>query len=170
MKLFVIVASALVVAGCGEEQVADNGSEQVPAALNPGEYEVTTLVESLRSTDQTTPATKAKAEGKAVTHRACVASDGTVEPVMFSEAGDECRIENVYARNGRMTLTLSCSRPGAPGLVAQSVSGTFSSDGFETDVETATYFTGAGDYAMRRKMVGKRVGACAPKEDDGNAT
>lgn len=169
MKLFVIAASALALAGCGQEQVADNGSEQVPAALNPGEYEVTTLIESLRSTDQTTPATKAKAGGEAVTHKACVASDGTVEPAMFSEAGDECRIENAYARNGRLTLTLSCSRPGAPGLVAQSVSGTFSADGFETAVETATYFTGAGDYAMRRKMAGKRVGACVPKEDDGKA-
>lgn len=164
MRLIVYAFAALLV-GCGQESAVNNGSEQVPAAINPGEYEVTTVVESLRSTDQTTPATKAKADGKAVTHRACIASDGTVEPAMFSEAGDECRIDSVYARNGRLTLALSCSRPGAPGLVAQSVAGTFSADGFEATVETATYLTGAGDYAMRRKMVGKRVGECAPKED-----
>lgn len=165
MKLFVIVAGAALLAGCGQEPPVDNGSEQVPAALNPGDYEVTTLVESLRSTDHTTPATKAKADGKAVTNRACIASDGTVEPAMFSEPGDECRIGNVYARNGRLTLSLSCTRPGAPGMVAQSVSGTFSSDGFDTTVQTATYFTGAGDYAMVRKMTGKRVADCAPKDD-----
>ncbi|MFP5329676.1 MAG: DUF3617 domain-containing protein [Alphaproteobacteria bacterium] len=166
MRRLILCAAVALLGGCGGEEAAvNNGSEQVPAALNPGEYEVTTLVESLRSTDQTTPATKAKADGKAVTHRACVASDGTVEPAMFSEAGDECRIENVYARNGRLTLALSCSRPGAPGLVAQSVAGTFSADGFDAEVETATYLTGAGDYAMRRKMTGKRVGDCAPKED-----
>lgn len=165
MKRLMLSAIAAVLAGCGQEAVVNNGSEQVPAALNPGEYEVTTLVESLRSTDQTTPATKAKADGKAVTHRACVASDGTVEPAMFSEAGDECRIDNAYARNGRLTLALSCSRPGAPGLVAQSVEGRFTSDGFEATVETATYFTGAGDYAMRRKLAGKRVGDCAPSDD-----
>lgn len=164
MRLIVYAFAALL-AGCGQESAVNNGSEQVPAAINPGEYEVTTVVETLRSTDQTTPATKAKADGKAVTHRACIASDGTVEPAMFSEAGDECRIDSVYARNGRLTLALSCSRPGAPGLVAQSVAGTFSADGFEATVETATYLTGAGDYAMRRKMVGKRVGECAPKED-----
>lgn len=164
MRLIVYAFAALL-AGCGQESAVNNGSEQVPAAINPGEYEVTTVVESLRSTDQTTPATKAKADGKAVTHRACIASDGTVEPAMFSEAGDECRIDSVYARNGRLTLALSCSRPGAPGLVAQSVAGTFSADGFEATVETATYLTGAGDYAMRRKMVGKRVSECAPKED-----
>ncbi|HET9460185.1 MAG TPA: DUF3617 family protein [Sphingomicrobium sp.] len=164
MRLIVYAFAALL-AGCGQESAVNNGSEQVPAAINPGEYEVTTVVESLRSTDQTTPATKAKADGKAVTHRACIASDGTVEPAMFSEAGDECRIDSVYARNGRLTLALSCSRPGAPGLVAQSVAGTFSADGFEATVETATYLTGAGDYAMRRKMVGKRVGECARKED-----
>lgn len=161
----IVCAFATLLAGCGQEAAVNNGSEQVPAAINPGEYEVTTIVESLRSTDQTTPATKAKADGKAITHRACIASDGTVEPAMFSEAGDECRIDSAYARNGRLTLALSCSRPGAPGLVAQSVAGTFSADGFEATVETATYLTGAGDYAMRRKMVGKRVGECAAKED-----
>lgn len=161
----IVCAFATLLAGCGQGAAVNNGSEQVPAAINPGEYEVTTIVESLRSTDQTTPATKAKADGKAITHRACIASDGTVEPAMFSEAGDECRIDSAYARNGRLTLALSCSRPGAPGLVAQSVAGTFSADGFEATVETATYLTGAGDYAMRRKMVGKRVGECAAKED-----
>ena len=64
MKWFVIAASALALAGCGQEQPTANGSEQVPAALNPGEYEVTTLVESLRSTDQTTPGTKARRTAK----------------------------------------------------------------------------------------------------------
>lgn len=165
MKVIGFIAIAVLLTGCSEAPPPDNGSEQVPAALNPGEYEVTTLVESLRSTDQTTPATKAKADGKTYMHRACVASDGTVEPTMFSEAGDECRIDNAYARNGRLTLSLSCSRPGAPGTVAQSISGTFAADGFAADVQTATYLTGAGDYAMTRKMTGKRVGECAPKED-----
>lgn len=162
IALLAIAAAAL--AGCSETKPAEQGSEQVPAALNPGEYEVTTQVESLRSTDQTTPATKIKADGQARTHRACVASDGTVEPAMFSEEGDECRIDNAYARNGRLTLSLSCSRPGAPGTIAQSVSGTFSADGFDASVQTATYLTGAGDYAMTRKMTGKRVADCAPKD------
>ena len=165
MKVVPLIAVAALVAGCGETKPADNGSEHVPAALNPGEYEVTTLVESLRSTDQTEPATKAKADGKAYTHRACVSSDGSVEPKMFSEEGDECRIDNVYARNGRLTLSLSCSRPSAPGTVAQSINGTFTADAFEATVQTATYLTGAGDYAMTRKMTGKRLGECTPKEE-----
>jgi len=59
IALLAIAAAAL--AGCSETKPAEQGSEQVPAALNPGEYEVTTQVESLRSTDQTTPATKIKA-------------------------------------------------------------------------------------------------------------
>lgn len=165
MKVVALIALAAALAGCSEAPPVDNGSEQVPAALNPGEYEVTTVVESLRSTDQTEPATKAKADGKAHVHRACVSSDGSVEPKMFSEAGDECRIDNVYARNGRLTLSLSCSRPDTPGTVAQSISGTFSADGFDATVQTATYLTGAGDYAMTRKMTGKRLGECAPKDD-----
>jgi hypothetical protein len=168
-RAMIAMTAAALLSGCGgEEKVADNGSEQVPAALNPGEYEVTTLVEELRSTDGTTPATKsaaAKAGDKPVTHRACIASDGTVEPAMFSEPGDECRIENVYARNGRLTMNLNCTRPSAPGQVLQSVNGTFSADSFEARVSTGTYLTGAGDYSMRRSMKGKRVGDCAPAEE-----
>jgi hypothetical protein len=119
MRVILTAAAAALLAGCGGggEQPADNGSEQVPAALNPGEYEIATLVEDIRSTDGTTPATKAKASAagdQPITHRACIASDGTVEPVMFAEAGDECRIDNVYARSGRLTMQLACSRPGAP--------------------------------------------------------
>lgn len=167
MTKFALLAAAALVAGCSEEKPADTGSEQVPAAINPGEYEVTTLVQSLRSTDQTEPATKAKADGKAYTHRACIGTDGSVEPAMFSEAGDECRIDNAYARNGRLTLSLSCSRPDAPGTVAQSVSGTFAADGFDATVQTATYLAGAGDYALVRKMTGKRIGDCAPKDAKG---
>jgi hypothetical protein len=169
-KLMMAAGLCAALAACGQQEAApaDNGSEQLPAALNPGDYEVTTLVQSLRSTDGTPPATKAKASAtgdKPIVHRACVGSDGTVEPVMFSEAGDECRIENAYARNGRLQLNLSCTRPGSPGQVMQSVNGKFTADGFEATVETGTYFTGAGDYQMRRQMTGKRTGDCTVKED-----
>jgi len=164
-----MAAAAALVAGCGsKEPETPQGSEQVIAAINPGEYEVTTLVQELRSVDHTTPATKSKASAEGddpVTHRACIAPDGTVEPSMFSEAGDECRIDNAYVRNGRMTMQLACTRPGAPGQVMQSVNGQFTADAFEATVTTATYLTGAGDYSMTRKMTAKRVGDCTPKED-----
>ena len=172
-KLIALTAAAALLSGCGgDQQATDNGSEQVPAALNPGEYEVTTLVESLQSTDGTTPATKteaAKEAGKPITHRACVTTGGEVEPAMFSEAGDECRIENVYARNGRLQLSLNCTRPGSPGQVLQQVDGKFTADSFEATVNTGTYLTGAGDYSMRRKMTGKRTGDCAAKPGDDKA-
>ena len=164
MRWTMTMAAAAMVSACGgSDQPSGKGSEQVPAALNPGQYEIATVIEELRSTDGTTPATKAKpsAEGdQPVTHRACIATDGTVEPVMFSEPGDECRIDNVYARNGRLTMQLACTRPQAPGQVMQSVNGKFTADAFEADVTTATYLTGAGDYTMRRKLAGKRVGDC----------
>jgi hypothetical protein len=168
-----VLAACAALGACGGQEAAptNEGSEQVPAALNPGAYEVTTIVESLRSTDNTTPATKAKASAqgdKAITHRACVQTDGTVEPAMFSEAGDECRIENAYARNGRLQLNLNCTRPGAPGQVLQSVNGSFAADGFQATVDTGTYFTGAGDYSMKRQLTGKRVGDCTAKEEKGS--
>lgn len=170
-----IAATALLGAcGGGSEQPTNSGSEQVPAALNPGQYEVATLVQDLRATDGTTPATKTKASAqgdKPVLHRACIAADGTVDPALFSEAGDECRIDNVYARNGRLTMQLACSRPSNPGQIMQSVNGKFTADAFEAEVTTATYLTGAGDYTMRRKLAAKRVGDCpASTEGDEKAS
>ena len=171
MRGKVLMLAAIAALGaCGGQEAApvDNGSEQVPAALNPGDYEVATIVQSLRSTDGTPPATKAKAAApgdKPLVHRACVGTDGTVEPAMFSESGDECRIENAYARNGRLQLNLSCTRPGAPGQVLQSVNGKFTAEGFEATVDTGTYLTGAGDYQMRRVMTGKRTADCTVKEE-----
>jgi len=157
-------ASMLALAGCSNESApaAAPGTEAV-AALAAGQYEVATKVEDLRSTDHTTPLTKARqmaaADAPAV-HRACIAADGAIATDMFAEAGDDCSVQNSYVRNGKINLQMSCSRPGAPGQVLQSVAGTFTADGFTATVNTGTYFSGSGDYAMRRTMTAKRVGAC----------
>lgn len=157
-------AAALAITGCSEETAPDAPPKAAAAAaLSPGEYEVTTKVEDLRSTDNTTPLTKAKlgaAGDPPIVHRACIASDGTIAPEMFGEAGDSCKVENSYARSGTLNLQLSCTRPGAPGSVLQSVAGKFQADGLTATVNTATYLNGPGDYAMRRSMTAKRVGDC----------
>ena len=57
--------------------------------MSAGEYEVATKVEDLRSTDHTTPLTKAKqmAAGDApMVHRACVAAEGKID-ALFNCAG-----------------------------------------------------------------------------------
>ena len=165
--LLMLAASASIAAlgGCSNESAPAAAPAVEPAkALAAGEYEVSTKVEDLRSTDHTTPATKAKlasADSAAAVHRACVADDGTIAPAMFAESGDSCREENSYVRNGKINLQLTCTRTGNPGQVLQSVAGEFQADSFTATVNTGTYFMGPGDYAMRRTLTAKRVGACA---------
>ena len=166
IELMALAGTAILsLAGCSDE-TAPTAAPQAATAetLSAGEYEVATKVEDLRSTDHTTPLTRAKlaAAGDApIVHRACIAADGTIDPQMFTEAGDDCKVDNSYARHGRINIQLGCTRS-APGSVMHSVDGNFTADGFTATVNTGTYFTGSGDYAMRRAMTGKRVGNCPP--------
>ena len=163
-----VSALALAISGCGNDSAPATESPAEAAALSAGEYEVATKVEDLRSTDHTTPLTKAKqmAAGDApAVHRACVAAEGKIDAAMFAEAGDECSVQNSYVDSGKINMQLSCTRSGAPGQVLQSVDGNYTADGFTATVNTGTYFTGSGDYAMRRTMTAKRVGECTGKED-----
>lgn len=164
LNVFATAAAAALLVGCGGEADAPPEAKAEKAgALTAGEYEVTTTVEALNSTDNTTPATKAvltKDGDPPITHRACVAEDGKIAPEMFAEAGDKCGIENSYIRKGKMTMQLNCTREGEPGQVLQSIDGNFTADSFDARVNTGTYLMGTGDYSMTRKMTGKRVGDC----------
>ena len=178
MRASVMVAAGaglLALAACSDDSATAPAAKTAAAAekLSPGEYEVTTKVEDLRSTDNTTPLTKSKrtAAGAApLVHRACVAADGAMAPDMFAEAGDSCKVDNSYARNGKINAQLGCERAGAPGNVMHSIDGNFTADGFTATVNTGTYFIGSGDYAMRRAMTAKHVGAGAAGGGDKTAS
>ena len=168
MRIALILAAGASVAAlsaCGNDAApAAKPATDVAAKLTAGEYEVSTKVEALRSTDSTTPATKMKlaaADSAPTVHRACVAADGSIAEEMFAEAGDSCKTENSYVRSGKINLQLSCQRSSPSGQVLQSVAGDFKADSFDATVNTGTYFSGPGDYAMRRTMTGKRVGDCS---------
>ena len=156
-------AMAMLISGCGNDSAPAAAPASEDKALAAGEYEVATKVEDLRSTDHTTPLTKAKqmaASDTPVMHRACVVAEGKVDADMFAEAGDKCSVQNSYVNNGKINMQLSCTRSGAPGQVLQSVDGDYQAGSFTATVNTGTYFTGSGDYAMRRTMTARRVGAC----------
>lgn len=168
-------AGLLALAACSDDSAKAPAAEAAAVAekLTPGEYQVTTKVEDLRSTDNTTPLTKAKltaAGDVPLVHRACVAADGAMAPEMFAEAGDSCKVDNSYARNGKINAQLGCERAGAPGNVMHSIDGNFTADGFTATINTGTYFLGSGDYAMRRSVTAKRVGACAAGAADEKAS
>ena len=158
----ITIALAGLVAGCSDNAAPTNAVEEVAAALTPGEYELVAKVDELRSTDNTTPATKSKVGSDPVTTRTCIGAENKIEPATFAEAGETYTASDSYMRNGRISLQFKCSRSGQ-GDLTQLVDGDFKKDSFTTQVRTATYFAGSGDYELVRSFTGKRVGACGAK-------
>lgn len=162
MRLIGIFALAVLAAGCSSEAAKPVEVEK-PKTLTAGEYELSSEVTKLVSTDKSVPATKLKMGEKATT-RACVAADGTPDPAMFVEAGDSCSVTNSYVRSGRLSLQYQCSRKGH-GNLYPNADGDFTADGFEAIVTAATSFSGSGDYSLTRHVTAKRVGNCpAPQK------
>jgi hypothetical protein len=160
LKLAGVSGLALAIAACGGEKQENAVVEEVPATLAAGLYEVTSEVTALASTDNSTPAIKAK-QGDKITAKACVAADGKPAPELLVDAeGDKCEIKNSYIRNGRMSAQMSCTRDGHLGYVMPAMMGKYSADGFEGEISTLTYFNEDGDYRLTRKVTAKRVGDC----------
>ena len=157
------MASVMALAACSEDAPQTEKTVEAKAdSLQPGEYEFTVTVDSVRSTDNTTPATNLKVSAKgeeAEKVRLCVAKDGQIDPLIFAEAGDTCTPSSTYMRGGRMSLQFNCSRA-KRGQLTQLVDGDFTANSFEAKVMTSSYFSGDGDYAMTRTITGTRVGDC----------
>jgi uncharacterized protein DUF3617 len=159
-KLMCAGGLALALAACGGGKQEAAATEEPPATLAAGLYEVTSEVTALASTDKTTPAIKVK-QGDKFTTKACVSADGKPAPELLADAaGDKCEIKNSYIRNGRMSAQMSCMREGHLGYVMPAMMGSYSADGFEGEINTLTYFNEDGDYRLTRKVTAKRVGDC----------
>ena len=155
-------AAAIAASGCsGGGEVKQK--EEKAASLQPGEYEVTAKVDSLRSTDKTPPAVTAKAGDTLAAQRTCLPADGKIDTALFTAAGDTCSEQSNFMRRGRMSIQYQCTRPGK-GPVTELVDGKFKKDSFEAKVTTQTFMSGSGDYEMVRSVTGRRVGDCPATE------
>ena len=158
-KLAIFIAPAVLVAACGgEAEQAGNGTADaaVPTAFPVGEWEVTTKVESVASTDQSTPATSAKV-GDTSTRKACIA-DSKALIAMFTPEGGDCSPITDYARQGRINTAYKCSAPG--GFTSPMANGRYTANSFEVQLDTSSRLSGSGDYQMSAKVTGKRLGDC----------
>jgi hypothetical protein len=162
MKIIVGATAVLglALAGCSEGGGENNVAvEERASALQPGEYELAMTVDSIRSTDGTTPASKLKQGGEPVTTRTCVGPNNQIDAAAFVEAGETCTAGETYMSGGRMSLQFQCNRAGK-GSLSHVVDGNFKADSFSASVITATIFSGSGDYELRRSVEAKRVGDC----------
>ena len=165
MRVVMSAGAALLLAACGSDEPAQNtAATATPAKLTPGQYEVQATVTGFRSTDGKTPVIKAK-QGDVITSQGCVGADGMPAPDLFAAKGDECAPQNPYIRNGRLNVSLDCTRKGAPGRIMTEINGSFTADTMTGTTSTTTFLSGPGDYELRADVKGRRVGECtaAPK-------
>ncbi|GAA4025119.1 hypothetical protein GCM10022280_27490 [Sphingomonas swuensis] len=161
MRSFVLFGAVLL-AGCGQEAPKE-AAKPVPATLPAGQYEVTTTLTTMASTDKTPLPTFAK-QGDKRTYTSCGSDD--LKPT--GETADVCTQQSPYIRNGRMNVQLSCNRPGK-GTVTADFSGSYTADGFKGTITSNSSFSGPGDYRLVEEVTARKVAdqctapAAAPK-------
>ena len=156
-----LLAVSLTLAGCGGDAPAPVAEDKAPPATFPaGEWEISTLTETLKAADAAAPATIHKA-GATNVAKVCAAPGPKPDPALFVETGDKCTTTSAYARNGRVNLAYNCTRPGK-GMVLPVIDGKYDADTFEVATAVGSYFTGLGDYVMTQRIKGKRLGECTP--------
>ncbi len=148
-------APALLLAACGETEQKP-AEPAVPTAFPTGQWEVTSTVESLASTDKSTPAVAAKV-GDTATRKACI-TDAKDLAALFTSAGAKCTTISDYARQGRVNTAYQC--PAKGGFTSPMANGRYTADTLEVQLDTSSRFSGAGDFQMREKATGKRLGDC----------
>jgi hypothetical protein len=165
MRIILIVPLCLAAAACGSGDNSANDQEAAaPATFPTGTWSSEFEVKSFRSTDQTTPALKAKVGDKEQAS-ICVPQGQSDRPPanLFAGGGYDCTYSNSYIKEGLINASLTCTRPELKGQVNMSVSGTYDAKSFEATVDSTSYLPGNGDFTMSRKVKGKlSPGACQP--------
>ena len=159
------ILSACLLAACGGAPEEKKAAEETQAAANmeAGQWETSFELTAIRSTDKTEPALKA-AVGDKETGSACVPAGSEASPPgeLFAGPDYTCTTQNSYVRNGRVNMSLKCSRPGISGDIMHTVQASSTGTTLEGTVDTISYLPGRGDFAMARKITGRKTGAeCA---------
>lgn len=148
------------VAACGEAP-AENKAEAVAASFAPGQWELTSEVTGLRQADRGSPQINTPA-GTRTTQSLCVGADHQVQTAFFAGEGYRCTYGTYYVRNGRVNLTLACTREGLTGNITMAAEGTFQADSVEFRRNLRTILTGDGDVEIDSRVTGRRTGDCTP--------
>jgi hypothetical protein len=157
------ILSVCLLAACGGAGGEKKAEQAQAATVEAGQWETSFEVTAMRSTDKTTTALKA-AVGDKESGAACIPAGSEASPpgALFAGPGYACATQSSYIRNGRINMSLKCSRPGISGDIMQTVQASYTGTTVEGTVDTLTYLPGPGDFAMARKFTGRKTGAtCA---------
>ena len=164
-----LVMPLLLAAGCGGDSAPEEkkGAARL-AAMEAGQYELTSEVTNLASVDDGAPAINTPA-GTRATQSVCVGDSARAPTELFSGEGYECTYDNYYARNARINALLSCTRSGLQGQIAMTVDGNFEAGQMSFTRNIRTILATDGDVQIAERVTARRTGDCAPEaEAEGN--
>ena len=155
----------LVTAACGSNEAEKNTAAPARAAtVAAGQYALVSEVTALTNLDggqariDTPPGTRAE-------YQVCVGGDRP-DPVLFTGEDYDCDYKDYYARNGRMNVTLECTRDGLSWNINIMSDGEFTADGVEFTRELGTQLSTEGDVRISARVTGRRTGDCTPDAGD----
>ena len=166
---YLCVVPVLLLAACGGQ--TENKAKAGAATLEPGQYEVTSVVTQFSQADEG----KAKIDtpqGTRTTRSVCVPPGEGLPPQLFADEGMNCEDASAsYARSGVINVGLRCTHPDLQGGIGYSVNGSFDAQSFKADKQLTTSLTTDGDVVVTSQVEGRRTGECsaAPAADAGNA-
>lgn len=172
MRILTIVPLCLAAAACSGGDEANNKAAAAPATLPAGTWQAEFQVTKFDSADKTTPALKAKVGDKEQNSTCLQQADrAKPDPTLFAGAGYSCTYQTSYIQDGTINANIACTRPELKGTINMSVSGTYTADRFEADVDSNSYLAGPGNFRMTRKVKAKLTpGSCQPAAADGNSS
>jgi hypothetical protein len=159
MKILCLVP-LIALAACGGE--TQNKAKAADAALQPGQYEVSSEVTQFRKADEGQPKINTPI-GTRTTRSVCLADATAPSPEPFADEAFVCQTTgSPYVRSGTLNLSLRCTRPDLRGDITYSVSGSFDSQSFQADRQLTTTLSGDGDVVVASRIQGRRTGDCTP--------
>jgi hypothetical protein len=166
MRALALIPFAFV-AACGEGP-AENKAAPVAAAFAPGQWELTAEVTSVRNTGHGNSGVNAPV-GTRATQSLCAAAGHELQTAFFAGDGHRCNYGTYYVRNGRVNLTMSCTREGLDGTIIMAAEGTFQASSVEFRRTSTATLTGGGNVAAEARVTGRRIGDCTPDAGQGES-
>jgi hypothetical protein len=169
-SLIVVPIVALAACGGGAPEQNNMAASAPPAAIAPGLWTLQSEVTTFALTDPPGPPAIDTPAGTRATETVCVGPGETPPPELFGGAGNDCHGNSIYARNGRLSVQMICTRAGLSGNIMVGVDGSFTGDGIEYERDVRTNLATDGDVQMTLHVTGRRGGDCTPgAQAGGNA-
>lgn len=166
-------AALLLLAACGgpekgQKQSAQQVAEEMSALkLEPGQWEATNEILTA-SAPGIPPEALRQMVGQKTSVSNCVTPEQAENPsanFLAAQKDSNCTYQDFSMDGGRMTGTMSCSRPGTPGRMVMKMEGTYRAASYEMNMDmSAEGMPGGMTMNVKARTTGRRVGPCTGGE------